>query len=123
MTVISLSGTSTTTSSRNEPNHTGMLFACVTANNASPQTLPVVPPQNITFSGVEITTAANPAAQAVSNDLGKDLGIKGVYGRSIEGGAGILLDMPLNPSKELSHLTLETLSNDVVIGLMGVTLQ
>ena len=61
MTVISLSGTSTTTSSRNEPNHTGMLFACVTANNASPQTLPVVPPQNITFSGVEITTAANPA--------------------------------------------------------------
>ena len=58
MTVISLSGTSTTTSSRNEPNHTGMLFACVTANNASPQTLPVVPPQNITFSGVEITTAA-----------------------------------------------------------------
>jgi hypothetical protein len=31
--------------------------------------------------------------------------------------------MPLNPSKELSHLTLETLSNDVVIGLMGVTLQ
>ena len=44
-----------------------------------------------------------------------------VYGRSIEGGAGVLLDMPLNPSKELSHLTLETLSNDVVIGLMGVT--
>ena len=59
----------------------------------------------------------------VSNDLGKDLGIKGVYGRSIEGGAGILLDMPLNPSKELSHLTLETLSNDVVIGLMGITIQ
>ena len=47
----------------------------------------------------------------VSNDLGKDLGIKGVYGRSIEGGAGVLLDMPLNPSKELSHLTLETLSD------------
>lgn len=59
----------------------------------------------------------------VSNDLGKDLGIKGVYGRPIEGGAGILLDMPLNSSKELSHLTLETLSNDVVIGLMGITLQ
>lgn len=59
----------------------------------------------------------------VSNDLGKDLGINGVYGRSIEGGAGILLDMPLNASKELSHLTLETLANDVVIGLMGITLQ
>lgn len=59
----------------------------------------------------------------VSNDLGKDLGIKGVYGRPIEGGAGILLDMPLDSSKELSHLTLETLSNEVVIGLMGITLQ
>lgn len=59
----------------------------------------------------------------VSNDLEKDLGITGVYGRTIDGGAGILLDMPLNPEKELSHLSLETLSNDVVIGLMGVTLQ
>lgn len=59
----------------------------------------------------------------VSNDLGKELDIKGVYGRAIEGGAGVLLDIPLNPSKELSHLTLETLSNDVVIGIMAITLQ
>ncbi len=59
----------------------------------------------------------------VSNNLEKDLNITGVYGREIKGGAGVLLDMPLNPSKTLSHLTLETLSNDVVIGLMGVTLQ
>lgn len=59
----------------------------------------------------------------VSNDLERDLNIKGVYGRSIEGGAGVLLDMVLNPEKELSHLTLETLSNDVIIGLMGITLQ
>lgn len=59
----------------------------------------------------------------VSNNLEKDLGITGVYGRAVDGGAGVLLDMPLNPTKELSHLTLETLSNDVVIGLMGVTLQ
>lgn len=59
----------------------------------------------------------------VSNDLGKELHIKGVYGRPIDGGAGILLDMPLDVSKELSHLVLETLSNDVVIGIMGITLQ
>ena len=59
----------------------------------------------------------------VSNDLGKELDIRGVYGRSIEGGAGVLADMPLDPSKELSRLTLETLSNDVVIGIMGITLQ
>lgn len=59
----------------------------------------------------------------VSRDLGKELGIKGVYGREIEGGAGLLLDIPLDSTKELKELVLETLSNDVVIGVMGVTLQ
>lgn len=59
----------------------------------------------------------------ISQDLGKALHIEGVYGRSIEGGAGVLLDMPLNRAKELNYLMLETLSNDVVIGLMGLTLQ
>lgn len=59
----------------------------------------------------------------VSRDLGKELGITGVYGREIEGGAGVLLDMPLDPEKTIESLTLETLANDVVIGLMGVTLQ
>ena len=59
----------------------------------------------------------------VSRDLGKELNITGVYGREIEGGAGILLDIPLDHSKELKRLTLETLSNDVVIGIMGITLQ
>ena len=59
----------------------------------------------------------------VSRDLGKELGISGVYGREIEGGAGVLLDIPLDKAKELESLTLETVANDVVIGLMGVTLQ
>ena len=59
----------------------------------------------------------------VSNNLEKDLGIKGVYGREIENGAGILLNIPLNQQKELKCLTLKTISNDVVIGLMSVTLQ
>ncbi len=59
----------------------------------------------------------------VSNNLEKDLNITGVYGRSIDGGAGVLLDIPLDSSKELSHLSIRTLSNDVIIGLMSVTLQ
>ena len=59
----------------------------------------------------------------VSNNLEKDLNITGVYGRPIDGGAGVLLDMLLDPAKELKSLTLETLSNDVVIGIMGITLQ
>jgi len=59
----------------------------------------------------------------VSNNLEKDLDIDGVYGRKIDGGAGIILDMPLNKTKKLSRIQVETNANDVVIGLMSVTLQ
>ena len=59
----------------------------------------------------------------VSRDLGKTLGIQGVYGREIPGGAAQMLRMPLNPHKRLKSLTVRTLSNDVVIGLMALTLQ
>ena len=59
----------------------------------------------------------------VSRDLGAKLNIQGVYGREIPGGAAQLLRMPLDPAKELKSLTVKALSNDVVIGLMAVTLQ
>jgi len=59
----------------------------------------------------------------VSNDLEKDLKIDGVYGRKIKGGAGVLLDMPLNKDKKLHKLELETVANEVIIGLMSLTLQ
>ena len=59
----------------------------------------------------------------VSRDLGTALGFKGVEGRYIPGGAAQILSMPLNPQKQLRSLTLRTLSNDVVIGLMAVSLQ
>ena len=59
----------------------------------------------------------------VSRDLGKSLGIQGVYGREIPGGAAQMLRMRLNPQKKLKSLTVRTLSNDVVIGLMALTLQ
>ncbi len=59
----------------------------------------------------------------VSRDLCKLLGINGVYGREIKGGAGEMLDLKLNPNKKLKNITLRTLSNDVVIGIMGITLQ
>ena len=42
--------------------------------------------------------------------------------RVIDCGAAQILKMPLNPGKRLKRLTLRTLSNDVVIGLMAVTL-
>ena len=58
-----------------------------------------------------------------SRDLGETLGLSGVDGRTIPGGAAQLLCVPLEPKKKLKRLKVETLSNDVVIGLMGVTLQ
>ena len=59
----------------------------------------------------------------VSNNLEKDLGIDGVYGRKIDGGAGILLDMPLDKTKTLRKIQVQTAANDVIIGLMSLTLQ
>lgn len=44
-------------------------------------------------------------------------------GLSIPDGAAQLLKMPLQPNRRLTGLTLRTLSNDVVIGLMAVTLE
>ncbi len=42
--------------------------------------------------------------------------------RRIPGGAATILDLPLNPEKELDRLVLKTESLEVVIGLMGITL-
>ena len=44
-------------------------------------------------------------------------------GGPVSGGAATVLDLPLDPAKELRSLTVRTLANDVVIGLMAVTLE
>ena len=49
--------------------------------------------------------------------------IKGFSSYGIDGGAATILDLPLNPDKELKELKLKTLANDVVIGLMSLTLK
>ncbi|HAO80080.1 MAG TPA: hypothetical protein DCQ92_14130, partial [Verrucomicrobia subdivision 3 bacterium] len=43
-------------------------------------------------------------------------------GGKVSGGAATVLDLPLNPQKELKSLTVRALANEVVIGLMSVTL-
>jgi hypothetical protein len=43
-------------------------------------------------------------------------------GGKVPGGAATVLDLPLNHDKELKSLTVRTLANEVVIGLMAVTL-
>jgi len=43
-------------------------------------------------------------------------------GSQVPGGAATVLDMPLRPDKTLQSLTVRTLTNEVVIGLMGAAL-
>ncbi|MGI4863018.1 MAG: DUF4450 domain-containing protein [Janthinobacterium lividum] len=48
--------------------------------------------------------------------------IKGFSTKAIDGGAATVLELPLDPQKNLKSLTVRALANDVVIGLMSVTL-
>lgn len=58
----------------------------------------------------------------VARDLSKVIKGEALDDRLIDGGGAIILDLPLDKNKELKTLTLTTTANDVVIGLMGVTL-
>ncbi len=51
-----------------------------------------------------------------------DNSIEAYSGKMIDGGAATVLDMPLNNTKTLKELKLQTIANDVVIGLMAITL-
>jgi len=51
-----------------------------------------------------------------------DQSIAGYNGKMIDGGAATVLDLPLNRFKTLKELTVQTVTNDVVIGLMSLTL-
>ena len=44
-------------------------------------------------------------------------------GRRVPGGAATVLDLPLDPKRRLKSLTVRTLANEVVIGLMAATLE
>lgn len=58
----------------------------------------------------------------VATELSEYQTIKGYSTRAIDGGAGVILDQMLDRNKELLSLTLETVANDVVIGLMAASL-
>jgi hypothetical protein len=48
--------------------------------------------------------------------------IRGFSNFGIDGGAATILDLPLNEKKELKSLVVRSVANDVVIGLMALTL-
>lgn len=58
----------------------------------------------------------------ISNEPQKWTSIKGLTNTAIDGGAATVLDMPLDPQKNLDHLVLSTVARDVVVGLMSITL-
>ncbi|MDR0812006.1 MAG: DUF4450 domain-containing protein [Paludibacter sp.] len=60
----------------------------------------------------------------VSRDMETTMKVKPdeVYGRIIDGGAGIILNIPLDKNKELRSLQVKSIANEVIIGLMAVTL-
>ncbi len=58
----------------------------------------------------------------ISRDFKDFTVIKGFTNYGVDGGAGTILDLPLDKNKTLKSLTLKTIANDVVIGLMSVTL-
>jgi hypothetical protein len=59
----------------------------------------------------------------VSRNLSEALGLGDSINRIIPGGAATMLDVALDNSKQLQSLTLTTTANDVIIGLMSITLQ
>lgn len=81
-------------------------------------------PYRVLFSNGEVSREVNAEFYAAAeNDAGPGLDAVKVTDRGIPGGAAQILKMPLTPGKTLESLTLTTLSNDVVIGLMAITLE
>lgn len=59
---------------------------------------------------------------AIATGMSQYSSIKGFSNRAVDGGAATILDMPLKGDKELKSISVRTLCNDVVIGLMSLTL-
>jgi hypothetical protein len=84
--------------------------------------------QDYFVDGLAFTTDAPkpPRVYFKSGEISRDFKdfktIKGFSNYGVDGGAGTILELPLNKNKTLKNLTLRTIANDVVIGLMSLTL-
>ena len=65
--------------------------------------------------------SVNPFLTENESNVEKKIGSENRY--SIQNGAGVILRMPLNVQKKLKSFRLVSLSNDVIIGLMAITLE
>ena len=109
----------------------------VNYSDGSADTLALHPPYNYCpieqdyfVDGMAFRGADNPPLRVslstgqVSRHLGNDMGISRteVYGRELKGGAAQILSMPLDGKKKVDNVTLRCLSNDIVVGIMALTL-
>lgn len=58
----------------------------------------------------------------ISRDFKDFKSIKGFSDFGVEGGAGTIIDVPLNKNKNLKSLEIKAIANEVVIGIMSLTL-
>lgn len=60
----------------------------------------------------------------ISRDMASAMGIpeKEVSRREIKGGAGVILGVPLDKTKELKSIQWKSVANEVIVGMMGITL-
>ena len=84
--------------------------------------------QDYYVDGFAFTTDA-PRPIRISLKTGKEIpkdykytSIRGFSNFGIDGGAATVLDLPLDNKKQLKNLVLRSVANDVVIGLMALTL-
>jgi hypothetical protein len=84
--------------------------------------------QDYFVNGLAFTTDA-PRPIRVSLKTGKEIlpdhkytSIRGFSNFAIDGGAATVLGIPLNNKKQLKDLVFRSVANDVVIGLMSITL-
>ena len=59
----------------------------------------------------------------ITRDVESYLKLRGADNRNIPGGAGVILDLPLDGTRTLQSITVSAVSTEVVIGLMAVTLE
>jgi len=81
-----------------------------------------VHPYRVSFSDGKVSRKLDSELQKSASN-GEGANFTGADNRIIPSGAGVLLKMPLNRSKRVDHFTLRTLSNDVVVGVMSITLE
>jgi len=84
--------------------------------------------QDYFIDGLAFTTNATKPPRVylktgtITRDFKDFKSIKGFTNFGIDGGAATILDLPLNKNKKLQSLTMKAVANEVVIGLMSLTL-